>query len=1120
MTPVANRLHRRVAGVGALLRKRTVLALGLWIGSGVGGVLAFAWLLAGPEGWRPGSDVPALLDALMLAWVGGGYLLYRRRTAQWFAEAPVTDAMEDAARLREGMLLGALELTRELPAGMSGSLARRAAERVAANLEPHSESELTGALGERVGGWTRRGLNTLIVVTVSTVALAIFAPGRSRGAWGPLASPIATAMDPVFAPILVMPGSVEILRGSDVQLEVEAPGRLEVEVSWQAAGDVARKETLVLTAGRGGYVFRSVGAPIEYRVVAADGATSESFILTPIDPLFVSDLVVGVSYPPHTGLQPDEYRGDPPPLLLPAGSRLTVEGRASRPLRDAALVDSLEAAVTSFEVDGVGFRGVWTPRRTGRFTWKFADAEGAPAEIRPDPLEITVVADSAPAIAIPLPGRDTILPMDLRQPLVLEARDDYGLSRIELVAYRVTAFGERHEPVVQGLELGGTRAALARPLLDLRGWELMPGDTVRYFARAIDNAPASHATETREYVLRMPDAAEMQREAEERLESVADRLEALSGEAARQAEENRDQAREAAANEDQKAARAGDPEAEAGFEERQELQRALEEQEALASEVDSLGSELEALEQTMEEAGQADPDFSDQLQELQDLMKELNGSDLQQRMDDLADALDRDDLQDANESLDEMAQQQEDFRQRLEESLERFRRAAVEQDFRATTSEAEELARQERALADAMKEADDPSLRTEQQDEVKDRTDQLESSMERLEERLRKLDEQDAADGVEKARESAESARQQMQEAGQSSGEQKSDEASEQADQAAAKMEEAAEQLQDAQQQMAQQKAEAAQEAMRRAADDALALARHQSELRQRMRGASPEEVAGMRSDEASLLQGVEHMARNLQEATQGAAGGSRELSAQMGRTMESLQKTIESMERRRGSTPSPAAQAEQAVGDLNQLALMAIAGAEQMGQQGQGQSGEDVAEQLEELAQQQGELMSETSQLMPMQLGQQAMSEQIQEMSQGQEEVASDLGDLADEPGSEESLGDLDKLAEEAAALAQQMAQGRLTPEMVQRQERLFHRLLDAGRSLEREEFSDERESEVAGAFETGEIARLTDEQLGALRYRLPDGERLQRLSPAVRQLVIEYFERLNRNASGGKGR
>ncbi len=80
-------------------------------------------------------------------------------------------------------------------------------------------------------------------------------------------------------------------------------------------------------------------------------------------------------------------------------------------------------------------------------------------------------------------------------------------------------------------------------------------------------------------------------------------------------------------------------------------------------------------------------------------------------------------------------------------------------------------------------------------------------------------------------------------------------------------------------------------------------------------------------------------------------------------------------------------------------------------------------------------------------------------------------------------------------------------------------HRLLDAGRSLEREEFSDEREAEQVSAFERGEVAALSDAQMGALRYRLPDADQLQRLSPAVRQLVIQYFERINRGPSRGGG-
>ncbi|MGY8779560.1 MAG: hypothetical protein ACKVIN_15755, partial [Longimicrobiales bacterium] len=195
-----------------------------------------------------------------------------------------------------------------------------------------------------------------------------------------------------------------------------------------------------------------------------------------------------------------EYRGDPPPLRLPAGSTLLFEGTTSRPLSSVALLDSAGVRRLDFSVDDAAFTARWTPGANAVLEWDFRDEMGGPAEIQPEPLEVTVVPDVPPAIAIPMPGRDTIMPLNLRQPLIIEAGDDYGLRRLDLVAYRVTSFGERMEPVEQGFQIGGQRAILARPLLDLTRWGLLPGDTVRYFARATDNSPAAQVSVSPEYI--------------------------------------------------------------------------------------------------------------------------------------------------------------------------------------------------------------------------------------------------------------------------------------------------------------------------------------------------------------------------------------------------------------------------------------------------------------------------------------------------------------------------------------------------------------------------------------------------------------------------------------------
>src|SRR5690606_13667690 len=160
----------------------------------------------------------------------------------------------------------------------------------------------------------------------------------------------------------------------------------------------------------------------------------------------------------------EEHRGEVPPLTVPAGTRIRIAGRATRPLGEAALEREEDGLLVPLETSGAGFAGSWAPREGGRFRWVFRDGDGGRAEVAPGAIELTVVPDSAPLIRLAYPGVDTVLPLSLQQPLVIEARDDYGVGAVELVAYRVTSLGERRPPVITRMEMGGTRAILARPL--------------------------------------------------------------------------------------------------------------------------------------------------------------------------------------------------------------------------------------------------------------------------------------------------------------------------------------------------------------------------------------------------------------------------------------------------------------------------------------------------------------------------------------------------------------------------------------------------------------------------------------------------------------------------------
>ena len=1148
MSPAPASVARIVEGVRTHLLGRARLALGLWLGAAIAGVLALAWVAVAPEGWRQGTVAPLFIDALVVGLLASTWLVYRRLAGSWLRERNVASSIEQQVGMAPGLLRGSLELGRTLPHGVSSGLADRAAQNALGHLRG-DHRDLGGRMTHDVGRWTRRGGLGLILVMPLVVVLTVMAPGRSLMALAGLARPFELMAAPTLPALVVTPGTIEVLRGSDVPMEVSASGRTTVTVHWQAAGDVALEEMIDLDGDRGSFVLRSVTARTDYWVEAPDGAVSPRYELRPVDPLLVSDLTVRVSFPPHTGRPPEEYGVVVPPLRVPVGSVFSFEGRASRPLLSAGFgrleaeaeaeveaevateaqtatdaetateaeaeqVTAVEAAAgagAELSVRGRGFEGQWTPDVSGTYEWRFIGVDGEPAEILPPPFGLTMVPDAAPDISILLPGQDALLPVSLRQPLVLEASDDYGLDHLALVAYRVTAFGDRMAPFELPMPVGGTRGALLRPIIDLASWELLPGDTIRYYARAVDNAPIPNVSETREYVLRPPTAADLRREAQERLDAAARGVEQLANRAEERAAETQELE---LSNQSDPQSRNREDEAEErlDFDQQEDLREALEAQAALLAAIDSLESEIAELNRDLEATGLADPELQEEIRELQRLLDELAPQDLEERLADLAKRVDEMTAADAADALQQLAGDQEALRDQLREAIEQFERAALEQNFRATAAEAEELAQQEQALADAMKEGDSPEMKAEQQEALEARAEDLDQSLDSLQERLAGAGEEQARAAVEQAQNQGQQAQQSMSEAAQQARQGEPLQASEAAQQAADAMSQMSQQLRQGQQQMAEQNAQAGQQALEQTATDALSLAREQTTLQDQMRGASPEDLVNMRSDEAALLQGARNMADNLSAEISGDQS-SNEVAAQIGRAMEAVQQTLDALESQRGDTPPPSSAAEQAVAALNQAAMMAASAAKAAGQGPQGESGGEVTEQLQQLAQQQGSVNRRTGQITPMNLGEAARTNQLREAAAGQERIASQLSGLADRPPDQaQTLGDLEAMAREAQALAERLGRESLDVETLQRQERLFHRLLDAGRSLEKEEFSDERESSAPGQFERNEVEVLSPEDMGALRFQLPAAEELQRLSPAQRQMVLEYFERLNR--------
>jgi hypothetical protein len=169
------------------------------------------------------------------------------------------------------------------------------------------------------------------------------------------------------------------------------------------------------------------------------------------------------------------------------------------------------------------------------------------------------------------------------------------------------------------------------------------------------------------------------------------------------------------------------------------------------------------------------------------------------------------------------------------------------------------------------------------------------------------------------------------------------------------------------------------------------------------------------------------------------------------------------------------------------------------------------MLQQLQQMAQQQAGLNSSVQQLLPtpgQQLDARGQQESRQ-LARQQRDVAAKLDDVADRDDS----GRADELAKEARQIAQALEAAQIDPSMIERQQRLFKKMLDAGRLLEEDEREDtgKREAKPWTGTEVFTPQGTAAGGKAATRFQAPTWNELRGLTPEERRLVLEYFKKIN---------
>jgi len=1061
-----------VAGVGVAL---AIAGAGIALAPRVGAVLA-AWLLM--------AGVAAL----------AGWLA--TRAGRHVAPHSVGRLVEAATRTRAGSVVGLLD-----PPATAGAstelvaLADRRAAVVVARAAP--------AIGRLLARGTRTSL--LAAASAATLGATLFlasAPsaGRAAAFWHPL----RTLVD-ARAPVRLAVDRATVRRGDTITATIDVPAATHALLWTRGLGEGWRPAPLALDSL--GHATRRLGplqADLYLRVSAGSRQSAERRVTVAL-PAFLAGLELTARYPGYLARPDEPLVPGRDTIAVPEGTVILTSGTASVPLTAAAWRRG--PAPSRLTVRGTAFSGRLAPGSSGTWLLDLAPASGTPLEGDPAELRLAIVPDSAPIVTVPVPGRDTTLPLSLRQPLVIDARDDHGLTRLELVSRRVGQTGKVGDVVRQALDVSNAgERAIVEAELDAGHRGLLPGDTLRFHVEAWDNAPRPHLGRSAEIALRLPSLDELRastRAAARDVAQAADSVAAAERELGQRTADLAQQRSRAAGS--PRAGSASEREGALPFQATERARAGAREQAALAARVRELSRAVDQIARAAEAAGLGDTAFQARLREVQDLLQRAVTPELEQRLRELEAALATLDPEATRQALARLAEAEQQLRAELERSQELFRRAAVEGALASLAADADAL-RQRQAQWNRDDAPRPDSAAAARQRLLAERVDSLARGLDQV---AQDLGAARAADSPLAApQDAARAAGSAMQRAAAAA-------AQRQAPQAAAAGSEAERRLAAVPRALRGQRDSLAREwrretlaALDRALFETAALAERQQHVAGALRQGDVSSTT--RSQQGSVEEGTDAVARQLREAAGKHALVSPQLEAALGYAKRQMAEARAQLEEADPNASEAAGRADEAVDALNAAALALVRSRAEVSSAQSGSGFAEAVERLARLARDQQGLNGQAQGLLPLMGVGDAVREQLRALAARQRALAQQLERMQAQ-GASSAAG---PLAQEAQELARQIEAGRLDRQTIERQQRLYHRLLEAGRTLSNDEPDETRErvSRAATGDSVHVPAVLKPGATGAgPRVRYPTWAELEGLTPDERRLVLDYFRRLN---------
>ena len=1102
-----------------------------------GAVASGAWLLAATlEGvlWMPSAARFVALTLVagvglvsLLAWVAWPGLRWARIVR------PIRDddvALQIGRRFPEvgDRLLNWMQLSDGRHTSSPESLVRQAADRLEHDLDhvpiPMVE-DFTGV---------RRASRWLLAPAAVVLFYLVAAPNVLSSASLRLLDAGREYTRPAPYTIEVRPGDVELVKGADLDVTATfvgtgIPVRASLETRIESES-VVETIPVQVDSGRVSHAVVNARNPFEYRVVT-DLVSTPWYGVTVIDRPMLGRLQVTLRWPAYTRRPPEALPPDQGDVAALPGTEVRVESVVSGPDVAEAAIRLDSGRLQPMSVDDRRIIGTFRVLTDDAWTIGVRSSGGLSNE---DPVRygVTALVDAPPLVSWEFPVSDVDLDETTEVPIGWRIADDFGFGRLVL-KYRLaeSRFGTTAE-TWQEFELG-----IADPFVQEQAddivWNVMrdsdidpvPGDVVAIWLEVADNDNVSgpKTARTSEIRLRVPSLTERyealdenQDETEEDLEQLADQAETLKEEFERLQD-----------------ALLSKPESD--WQDRRAVERLEEQQRQMEQSVEEVARQIEDATEEMQRNDLVSEETLEMYRELQEVAQEIASPELTEALRQLQQAMEQMDLGQMQESMERFEFNEEQYRERLDRTLELFRNLRVQKDLEEAARRAEDLARTEAELAEKAGESQEPPVadnpprppESPPGEQLAREQENAAVEMNRLEEKM--------SETLERMQDVKQAPRQSMQQLGEET----------RAQDLPGEMRENAEQMRDGemkpaqqgQQQMSDQLKSLMQRlqemksgmqgqqmqvnmaGLRRALDDVLSLSRDQEELRtevQRLAGESPR-LRESAQDQLRLSEGLSVVTDSLRSMARQIPQMGRDIQTHAGESLLEMANAVGAMTER---IPSRAAGHQKgAMTQLNELALLLADLMDQMqsGQSGgSGMSMQQMMQQLQDMAGQQQQLNQQIQQMLNDMAGNrlsQDAGERLQQMADQQRRIREQIKELGRNRDLRNSaLGDLERLAEQMQESIEELSGASLSNRTTQRQQQILTRLLEATRSLQERGRERRRESRSGEDSRRDSPTALTpNERADRLRRdlirALENG-----YAPDYQELIRRYFDLLQR--------